>query len=143
MKVIKFEIGNEYNNFLSKIFNHLDEKDYVWEILDSEVLINADQVLFEKEYYDNDIFKKIINENKYYIIFLKIKLYKNIVSLKNVNKENDLLKRDCELFLDIDDSIYVDIYTKNKTIFDTIYNNVVENNFSNINIIENVGDDNS
>ena len=143
MKVIKFEIGNEYNNFLSKIFNHFDEKDYVWEILDSEVLINADQVLFEKEYYDNDIFKKIINENKYYIIFLKIKLYKNIVSLKNVNKENDLLKRDCELFLDIDDSIYVDIYTKNKTIFDTIYNNVVENNFSNINIIENVGDDNS
>ena len=143
MNVIKFEIGNEYNNFLSKIFNHFDEKDYVWEILDSEVLINADQVLFEKEYYDNDSFKKIINEKKYYIIFLKIKLYKSSVSLKNINKSNEILKSDWELLLDIVDSTYVDVYTKNKTIFDIIYNNAIENNFSNINIIENGDKDNS
>ena len=143
MNIIKFEIGNEYNNFLSKIFNHFDEKDYVWEILDSEVLINADQVLFEKEYYDNDSFKKIINEKKYYIIFLKIKLYKSSVSLKNINKSNEILKSDWELLLDIVDSTYVDVYTKNKTIFDIIYNNAIENNFSNINIIENGDKDNS
>ena len=142
MNAIKFELNNEYSNFLSKIFNHFDEENYVWKIADSEVLINADQFLFEKEYYDETDFKKIINEQKYYLIFLSIELYKNNPSSEQIRNYDDFLKSDCELFLRIIDSTLVYICTKNKEILDIIYNNAIENNFSNVSLIENVDDAN-
>ena len=37
MKIIKFKIKNDYGNFLCKILENIDNKNYKWNIFDGEV----------------------------------------------------------------------------------------------------------
>lgn len=54
-----------------------------------------------------------------------------------INNYSDFLKSDCLLILFITDNEFVEIYAKNEEFIKSIEKNAVENNFSNIEIIQN------
>lgn len=137
---IEFKIPNEYGNYLKQILTNIDREDYMWNITEDEAYI-TDNIknsgfLFpqEKKTLSNAEFINIISQDSYYIVFLNIKLYlqeDNVV----INNYDDFVKSSCILVLLITDNEFVEIYSKDANILNTIYNNAMKNGFSNINYI--------
>ncbi len=132
---IKFEIENEYNNFLDKILSHIDSDNYKWVIVESEVYTKKCLDLFNKNVYLNSDFKSLIRNHIYYTVFSNIQLYNKEDKICTINNYNEFLKSNCVLELFITDNIFVEIYTKDKKILDLLNNNAVLNDFSIIKII--------
>lgn len=134
---IEFKIPNEYGNYLKQILNNIDNTNYMWKITEDEVYItNGMDYLFPQEMktLSNAEFVDIISQASYYTIFLNIKLYvkeDNIV----INNYDDFIKSSCILVLLITDNEFVEIYSKDANILNTIYNNAMKSGFSNINYI--------
>lgn len=137
---IEFKIPNEYGNYLKQILDNIDREDYMWNITEDEVYITDNMknshLLFPQEIrtLSNSKFVDIISQESYYTAFLNIKLYlqeDNVV----INNYDDFVKSSCILVLLITDNEFVEIYSKDVNILNTIYNNAVKNRFSNINYI--------
>ena len=138
---IEFNIPNEYGNFLEQILKQINLDKYIWKIEEDEIYINNnrksndnDDNLFKKNIYKNVDFKKIIEQEDYYIIFANIKLYvkqDNII----INTYKDFIESSCILILLVTDSKFVEIYSKYENILDKIYNNALKSNFHNIGYI--------
>ena len=139
MKIgIEFNIPNEYGNFLEQILKQINLDEYIWKIEEDEIYINNnrksndnDDNLFKKPIYKNADFKKIIEQEDYYIIFANIKLY---VKQDNtiINTYKDFIESSCILILLVTVSKFVEIYSKDENILDKIYNNALKSKFHNI-----------
>lgn len=134
---IKFELPNEYCDFLGKIFNGIYLKETKWNVVNSEVFNEKGNDLFEKETYNNSEFYEIINNNKYYLVFLTLISYNSGSKRIDINNYEDYLNSDCNLLLCIIDNIFVEIYAKNKNLLNQIKCNVKLNNFKNFKYIKN------
>lgn len=134
---IKFELPNEYCNFLGKIFNGIDLKETEWSIVNSEVFNEKGNDLFEKDTYNNSEFQDIINNNKYYLVFLTLISYNSGSKKININNFEDYFNSDCNLLLYIIDNIFIEIYVKNEDLLNQIKYNVKLNNFKNFKYIKN------
>lgn len=138
---IKFKIINEYGDYLKKIFNNINNSNYIWKIEEDEIYVsdtkNNNGFLFpqEKNILTNMEFIDIISQESYYVVFANIKLYKKIDDGIIINTYKDFLKSSCLLILLITDNEFVEIYSKNKDILEKIYDNAVENKFIDINYI--------
>jgi len=131
---IKFKIPNEHGNYLKQIFNKIDSNNYIWKIKEAEVYINGINDLFERETYRNEEFKDIITKEKYYTVFANITLYEREDKVI-IHKYEDFIKSSCILVMLITDNEFVEIYSKNENILKIIYQNAIENNFSDIQYI--------
>lgn len=116
MKTIKFKIKNDYGNFLNKILENIDNKDYKWNILDGEVFNNNGNKFFTKDFYSNKEFKELI-EKECYLVFLHLNLF-----------DNDELV----IELKIIDNIFVEIKSKSDEIIDTVEKNAINNSFDDV-----------
>ena len=67
---IKFKIPNSYNKFLYEIFRKIDFTDCIWNIDEEECIDINGNIFFKKELYSNEEFKKLIETNEAYLIFL-------------------------------------------------------------------------
>lgn len=137
MKEIKFKIKNEYNKFLYKILNGIDSKEFVWVIFEDEVYNKVGSDLFQDEIYSDDSFKKIIKDQDYYTVFLKLQMYSIGSKIEKINNYNDFLNSNCQLILFIVDNVFVDIYVKDNNIVEIIKRNLSLNSFENVDIISN------
>ena len=118
MKIIKFEIKNDYDNFLHKILENVDKKDYKWNIFDGEIFNNGGNKFFTKYFYSNEEFKGLI-QKECYLVFLHLNLLDN----------NEIVFE-----LKIIDSIFVEIKCKSDKIIDIIEKNAINNSFENIQV---------
>lgn len=131
---IRFEIPNEWNNYLSLIFNDVDDKSFNWIISDEEIFLADYSDLFKESIYKNSTFKEVISNNKYYLISGNILAFKSS-NYKDINTYEDFQNSDCEILVVVVDSYYVDVYVKNDKILEQIRNNAIDNKFKNIEYI--------
>lgn len=110
----------------------IDVKKYNWYniINQCEVWQNYNGgVSFEKEYYDGKRFLQNIM-SEYYIIFLKLQAYFNNGKFSTIHTYKDFQESDCQLLLLIYDCEYVDIYSKDITDLNLLYENALKNNYT-------------
>lgn len=131
---IRFEIPNEWNNYLSLIFKDVNDKTFNWLISDEEIYLADYSDLFKESIYKNDTFKEVITNDKYYLISGNILAFKS-TNYKDINTYEDFLNSDCEILMVVVDSYYVDVYVKNDKILEQIRNNVINSKFKNIEYI--------
>lgn len=137
---IKFKILNEYGNYIKQILNNIDSANYIWKIAEDEVYVSDNNInngfLFpqEKEILTNTEFMNIISQESYYTVFVNIKLYEKEDEV-SINNYEDFLKSICILVLFITDNEFVEIYSKDENILKVIYENALENEFSDIKYI--------
>lgn len=139
---IRFNIPNEYGDFLKRIFDTIDLKDYFIfsdvsneEILDKGAInISLSTITTGKE------FMNFISNRKCYIISLRIMMSKINKIDFNITTYQDFLNSTCELIILCTDSTYYDIYCKDLVLLDEIIFNVKKYNFSNFIIITDEND---
>lgn len=137
---VRFKIPNQYDQFLYKILNGIDNNEYRWEIAEDEILTPNGDFLFKEKTYSNQKYKKIISRESYYLIFANIQLYKKSDAITNIDNYKEFQNSNCQLIMFITDNIFVDVYAKNKKHLEIIYRNAINNNFSDIKKINNVAD---
>lgn len=134
---IKFNIPNEYNNFLGKILENINIEKGLWRVLNEEVFNENGINLFFKETYSDSEFKNLINNQIYYPVFLTLQLYEKMENISDIKNYNNYLESDCKLILYIIDNEFVEVYSKNKAYLEIIRSNAKKNNFNKIkNIID-------
>lgn len=129
MKGIKFEIENKFDNYLYKILEKVSNDNYVWKIIDDDAFCEKSMFFFGKDEYDNDSFFELVKNNKAYIVFCTILLFKKNMKITEIETPKDFLDSDCELILLITDNVFVEVYCKVKEM-----DNQIKNNLLNLNI---------
>ena len=133
-----FKIPNEYGNYLKQILNNINNDNYIWKVTEDEVYTpNNTDYLFpqEKNMLENIEFMEIISQESYYTFFVNIQVY-NKEDKTTIDTYADFLKSSCILILLITDSKFVEVYAKDENILKIIYENASENQFSDIQYIE-------
>lgn len=135
---IKFEIPNGWGNYLDFIIKDINTDGLIWKISDEEILMdrNDNQDLFNKEFYNNQDFRNIIVNNKYYLIFGNIAAFKSFSS-KDIYCYEDFKNSDCEILINVIDSSFINIYAKREKILEQLSQNAINYNFQNIEYIYN------
>ncbi len=136
MKGIRFKIKNEYDNVFYKIFKNIDCNEYAWYIVEDEIYYPAGENYFDKDYYTNSEFQKLIRYGIYYPVFANIQVYRKQDEIENIQIYQDFINSSCQLALFVTDNEFVDIYVKNEKWLNIIYQNAINNNFENIKYIE-------
>ena len=131
---MKFKIPNEYGNYLKQILDKIDSDNYTWKIEEAEAYKVELTDLFTMDKYSNYDFKRIISQDRYYTVFTNIKLYEN-EDRTIIRNYEDFLNSTCILILLITDNIFVEIYSKSENILKIIYENALENKFTDISYI--------
>ena len=103
---IKFQIKNQYDKYLDKLFKNITSNSYIWRVDYDEVFRGDYSFLFNKSEYNDIEFHKIIEQEDYYIVQLQLQLF----------DDNKLL-----LEMKVVDNIFVEInvYDENNNI---VYN---------------------
>ncbi len=130
---IEFKIPNVWGTVLNEILEGIKLEDFIFDISDEEVFLGNNEFLFNKDIYSGLEFKDLIKSNKYYPIFLTLKLYdKNTDYDDNIKNYDDFLNSNCKLILNITDCEYVEVYSKDIKYLIIIKENALKYNFSNI-----------
>lgn len=133
---IRFEIPNEYGQFLKKILENVKIKNGFWKIVTDDIIKKNGDYIFNEEIYNNIDFQEIISSNEYYLTFADIQYY-NENKFSEIYDFESFLKSNCDLLIIVVDNIFVDIYSKSKVIIKHIENNAIKYKFKNITIINN------
>lgn len=141
---IRFEIPNEYGSYLCDVLTPLDITKFNWQSggVESYFIENNDELgelLFTD--VDGSTFKKIIEDNKHYLIFVDLKAYSKGKNLTAIETYKDFKDSDCELVLLIVDSIYVTIYCKDSEKLERLYSNAKIRKFTNLQYITDNNDE--
>ncbi|MFD3158365.1 DUF2691 family protein [Haloimpatiens sp. FM7330] len=140
MTGITFKLKNKYNNFLFKIFYNINITNFVWSIEDSEIIYKGknnklNMSIFNKNMMSGLDFFKCIETEKYYLIYANIKAFNNKTQIINIDTYDDFVKSDCEIALFCTDTVYIELYCKNKNILDGIIKNCTRFNFHGLKIL--------
>jgi len=123
MNGLEFIIKNEYNDWIYQILRNLSFENYIWKIDEDDVYYNND-FLFDKDFYNNDEFFRIIKGKNYYTVFCNIQLYSDIKDCITIDVPTDFINSKCELILLITDNIFVEVYSKNEDNLNMIKDNL-------------------
>lgn len=136
---IRFEIKNEWDSILNKIFYEVDFSECVWKIVEDDVHGKELDRFFSKDEYSNDEFMKIIKE-EHYPVALNLQMFLKSKMGENVYSYNEFLKSSCQLVLIIVDNIFVDIYAKNENVLKKIHDNAVHFGFTDVIYINDISE---
>ncbi len=129
---IKFQIRNEHDVVLDKIFENIDLKNYFLKITNEEVFDEKRNNFFEQQIYTSLKFKNLIKLRKHYPVFLTLQLYKDNKNMVEIQNYDNYLNSHCELLLYIIDNIFVEIYSKNENYLKAIKHNALKNKYVNV-----------
>lgn len=140
IKGIEFKIPNEYDKYLGKILEKVNDNNYIWKIEEDEIYLeqneNNNENLFQNNRYSNVEFQERIFRQKYYMIFANIKMYLEEDNIE-INIYEDFIKSKCILILLVTDNEFVEVYSKDQDILDIIYKNAITNKFKDVMYISN------
>lgn len=140
IKGIEFKIPNEYDKYLGKILEKVNDNNYIWKIEEDEIYLeqneNNNENLFQNNRYSNVEFQERIFSQKYYMIFANIKMYLEEDNIE-INTYEDFIKSKCILILLVTDNEFVEVYSKDQDILDIIYKNAITNKFKDVMYISN------
>lgn len=138
---ISFKIKNEYDNIFYQIFKSINFENYRWDIVQDEIYDSVGKNYFDQASYSNEEFKKLVEYGTYYPVFANIQIYRIQDEIEDIQTYEDFISSKCQLALFIVDNEFVDIYVKNETWLNIIYQNAIDNNFEDIQYIEENKDD--
>lgn len=131
---LQFKRMNEYNKFLGDILQNVKSQKKYWHIIENEVLDSKGNDLFFKTIYDDESFKRIVDQ-VHYPIFLKICLF-NDDKKNKIDTYEDFENGECNLLLIVTDCEYVEIYAKSEELLKQIEANAKRANCFDIRYIE-------
>lgn len=136
---IYFDFSNLVDNPLLTILNPISCELYNWEIFSNSIhLIDhnknfTDDLLFDKMFFtDGETFYSTIKNSNYYLIFAGFNAFPKDKTYEHVGKYDKFLNSNCEIVIDIYDSVYTTILCKNAILLEEIYKNAIKNNFSKV-----------
>lgn len=98
---VKFQIKNQYDKYLDKLFKKIANNLYIWRVDYDEVFRGDYSFLFNKSEYNDIEFHEIIEHEDYYIVQLQLQLF----------DDNKLL-----LEMKVIDNIFVEIDVYDKSL---------------------------
>ncbi|MDO4563619.1 MAG: DUF2691 family protein [Clostridia bacterium] len=135
---LSFILPNMPSDYLYKVFSGVKMSHYKWNIVEDEVLYSdmngAEDSLFKSDVVDATQFSLCVSRKDYYLVFLDMKAFPLNCEIKDIQTYDEYLNSSCEIVFLCADSCFVDIYSKNKTVLQKIYDNCVSNDFE-VNII--------
>ncbi|MDM8311141.1 DUF2691 family protein [Clostridium cadaveris] len=136
---IYFDFSNLVDNPLLTILNPISCELYNWEIFSNDIhLIGNDgklvnDLLFNNIHFiDGETFYSTIKNSDYYLIFAGFNAFPKDKTYEHVGKYDKFLNSNCEIVIDIYDSVYTTILCKNAILLEEIYKNAIKNNFSKV-----------
>lgn len=134
MRGISFNIPNEYGNVLEKILYKFDVKKYNWYISDIDIYNCDDKNDFSSGLISGISFDNSLNSiNNQYIVAITLMAFNG--EFAPIVNYNDFKKSNCDLVVLISDSVFVEIYCKNKDDIEKLKNNALNFGFTNIEYI--------
>ncbi len=122
---LRLEIPNEYGKFLYDIINIFSPKGDRWFIQEDEVYLENGEELFKENEYANQEFLKIISKDPNYLIFGKFMLDYG----ENINNSDNFKTSSCKIYINIVDSVFVDVYFKEKKLLINLEEKIKRKNF--------------
>lgn len=131
---LTFTISQEIKYPLSNILSGVNTEEYSWFCVPNQEEIwnsKRDAPFFDKTDYTGKEFSNLLKLDCY-IIFLKLQAYHSKNKYCNIHSYEDFLISDCQLLLLIYDCESVEIYCKNEDTSKTLYNNAINQKFSDV-----------
>lgn len=140
---IQFQIPNEYNNFLFKIFSGVNVMQYEWDIItDSSIEKNTltgeikkSNGIFTANKLTGELFYKCISKKCYYMIFIDVKAFSKGSQHTCISSFADFINSDCQLIFLCTDSQFITVFCKDRGVLKQIFDNCCMFNFQKANFI--------
>ena len=121
---LEIKLENKYTKYIYKLLKNTKIQEYIWQINSDDIIIKTEhgnrQGLFNEKIVNGFQFYNIIQKYNYYLIFADCKAFKNSEITKEISNGMDMLRSECDLVFICTDSTNVEIYCKDKNMYDTI-----------------------
>lgn len=139
MKIgVSFDIHQTFDtNCLFAILKCLKEENYNWYVIDNQTEVWADsdgKEVFSKKEYNSEEFFELISD-KHYAVFVKIQAYFVSSGFYEVHTKEEFKNSDCRIIVLICDSFWGDIYIKDISMIDNVYQSLLKGGFDNVKYI--------
>lgn len=140
IKIIK-----RIDRILVELLNGINIGQYKWYNVKNQkeawCLENGEKDEFLKDiYYHGKDFEKIINRD-HYLIFLKLEVFGENVKKVNIHTYEEFQNSDCQILILIYDCNYIELFSKEKDIIQSIYANLKEKDFAEVEYITDKNDE--
>ena len=138
---LSFKIPNQYGKCLLDILQPVDCNKYNWVIDSDQSWIKnmnkkvSAELFFKKRLKGEEIFR-IISKEDYYIVSARIGGYSNSEINENIKTYFGFMNSECEIFILLVDSVYIEIYCKNVLLVESLYSNAKKKKFENLEYID-------
>ena len=121
---LEIKVENKYEKYIYKLLKNTNVEGYIWQINSDDIIIKAEhgniQGLFNEKMLDGFRFLDIIEKYNYYLIFADCKAFKSRDTIKEISNGVDMVQSECDLVFMCTDSTNIEIYCKDKDVYDTI-----------------------
>lgn len=131
---VSFIINRKVPNLLKVILECTESKNYYWFNIQSQDEVwneTQDNVFFEQDNYDSKSFHSLI-QKKHFIVFVKLQGYCDNNTFSNIHTFEEFWNSSCQLLLLIYDCKNVDIYIKDQSLIQKIYDCAIAYEFEEI-----------
>ncbi|MCP3779082.1 DUF2691 family protein [Paenibacillus sp. MZ03-122A] len=143
---ISFEIPNSYGNHLGEILKPIDITIFSWFIGGEESYFIVDDTLGGSLFpdmvtgMDGEDLKKIIDYNKYYLIFANLKAYPKGANIIDVMSYEEYIASECQIILLVIDSVYITVYCKDLEKLEDLYDHIKRKGYKSLEYITDEND---
>ncbi len=142
MRGLSFGIPDPRGFPLLRIFPDSIVQKYDWYVIDSQNDTwdsRMEHLLFDRTFYDGAAFCETIQQ-EHFVIFLKLQAYLSNNPFDEILTYDDFRKSTCQLLLLINDCTQAELYIKDKTVLENIYQQLLHNGFCNVRYIDDFND---
>ncbi|MGI6361059.1 MAG: DUF2691 family protein [Bacillota bacterium] len=137
MEALSFETPNAYGNYLYDLCKDIPLEKYVWEFGFNEMFPGSGsdvEKITTKGFISGEEFIKTINfpAEGNFLIFMSIRACFKGRECNDITTYDDFIKSDCQIVINVDDSLYVNVYAKDPGILDIFRANAEKLRFTDI-----------
>lgn len=140
---VSFKVPQGRNDLLQEILDGIDVQSLCWYNVESQneawSIPEENEALFRKERYDGTEFYEQIQQ-PHFVLFLKLEAYPPGEKCPDIHTYEEYLKSSCLLLMLIYDCEYVEIFSKDAVITNTLFDNAARKGFSEIVLISDEND---
>ena len=124
---LQIKVENKYEKYIYKLLKNTDVQKYIWQINSDDIIIKTEHGnrhgLFNETTVNGVLFLDLIQRHDYYLIFADCKAFECREAIKEISNGIDMLQSECDLVFMCTDSTDIEIYCKDKKVYDTIKSN--------------------
>lgn len=139
---VSFEIPQKATDSLWEILRVVDIYKYFWYVIEDQTEVwdsSYENDFFRQRCYAGKNFAKCIQQD-HHIIFLKLQAYLLPHAFQNVLSCEEFMAGDCQLVMLIHDCENVEVYIKDRSVLDSVFNRANALGYYNVNFITDLND---